>query len=111
MSSRDPPEPRLCSALPPQAGTSPPSFVFFVNNPKLITDDYRKYMERALRDNIGFPGTPLRLLWRGKPEKEKGIVSIGGRLGAAAKAPLEKGAVAVKAAESRAAMFPAVPVD
>ncbi|MEW5300483.1 MAG: hypothetical protein WDW36_003413 [Sanguina aurantia] len=86
--SRTPPVLRSAAAgrhLPP------PSFVFFVNNPKLITDDYRKYMERALRDNIGFPGTPLRLLWRGKPEKEKGIVSIGGRLGAAAKAPPREG--------------------
>lgn len=27
-------------------------------------------MERQLRDNIGFPGTPLRLLWKGKtPDK------------------------------------------
>lgn len=70
-------------------------------------------MERALRDNIGFPGTPLRLLWRGKPEKEKGIVSIGGRLGAqtAAKGPLAVGAVATAAAATKAALFPPMPVD
>ncbi len=36
-----------------QAGTRPPSFVFFVNDEKLFTDDYRRYMERQLRDNIG----------------------------------------------------------
>ena len=28
-------------------------------------------MERQLRDNIGFEGTPLRLLWRGKPASDR----------------------------------------
>ncbi len=49
-----------------QAATSPPTFVFFVNDPKLFPDDYRLYMERQLRSAIGFEGTSLRLLWRGK---------------------------------------------
>ncbi|PNH03815.1 GTPase Der [Tetrabaena socialis] len=53
-----------------QAGLKPPSFVFFVNDEELFTDDYRRYVERQLRDNIGFPGTPLRLFWRGKPKRE-----------------------------------------
>lgn len=50
-----------------QAATRPPTFVFFVNDPKLFTDEYKRFMERQLRDNVGFPGTPLRLYWRGKP--------------------------------------------
>jgi GTP-binding protein len=54
-----------------QAGISPPTFVFFVNDPALIGDDYKRYMERALRDNIGLSGTPIRLLWRGKPQRER----------------------------------------
>jgi len=54
-----------------QAAIRPPTFVFFCNTPALIGDDYRRYVERALRDNIGLSGTPLRLLWRGKPEREK----------------------------------------
>ncbi len=33
-------------------------------------------MERQLRDNMGFPGTPLRLTWRGKPERERGEVRV-----------------------------------
>ncbi|KAG1670817.1 hypothetical protein FOA52_003408 [Chlamydomonas sp. UWO 241] len=52
-----------------QAGISPPSFVFFVNDAGLINDDYKRYMERQLRDNVGFDGTPLRIFWRGKPER------------------------------------------
>eukprot|EP00230_Micromonas_polaris_P006167 CAMPEP_0117624536 /NCGR_PEP_ID=MMETSP0802-20121206/428_1 /TAXON_ID=38833 /ORGANISM="Micromonas sp., Strain CCMP2099" /LENGTH=720 /DNA_ID=CAMNT_0005428573 /DNA_START=284 /DNA_END=2446 /DNA_ORIENTATION=+ len=49
-----------------QASTRPPTFVFFVNDPKLFPETYRRYMERALRENIGFPGSPVRILWRGK---------------------------------------------
>jgi GTP-binding protein len=28
-------------------------------------------MERSLRENIGFPGTPVRILWRGKSVGDK----------------------------------------
>lgn len=49
-----------------QAATRPPTFVFFVNDAKLFTDDYRRYVERQLRDNVGFAGTPVRMFWRGK---------------------------------------------
>ena len=52
-----------------QAATRPPTFVFFVNNPKLFTDDYRRYVERQLRDNVGLAGTPVRMYWRGKDGK------------------------------------------
>lgn len=58
-----------------QAAVRPPTFVFFVNDPKLFTDEYKRYVERQLRDNVGFPGTPLRLFWRGKAP----ATSIGGR--------------------------------
>ena len=44
----------------------PPTFVMFVNDAKLFPDDYRKYVERQFRENVGFPGSPLRLFWRGK---------------------------------------------
>jgi GTP-binding protein len=66
-----------------QAGTKPPTFVLFVNDPILFPDDYRRYIERALRDSIGFPGTPLRLLWRGKDNGERPPGGGGGRGGGA----------------------------
>jgi GTPase len=50
-----------------QAAIKPPTFVLFVNDPNLFSEDYRKYVERQLRENVGFPGTPLRVYWRGKP--------------------------------------------
>jgi GTPase len=49
-----------------QAASRPPTFVLFVNDPKAFTEYYRQYVERQIRENIGFPGTPLRLYWRGK---------------------------------------------
>ena len=52
-----------------QAATRPPSFVLFVNDAKLFLPDYRQYVERQIRANIGFPGTPIRIFWRGKEPK------------------------------------------
>ncbi|KAK3270967.1 hypothetical protein CYMTET_20661 [Cymbomonas tetramitiformis] len=49
-----------------QAATRPPTFVLFVNDAKLFDEGYRRYMEKQFRQQIGFPGTPLRILWRGK---------------------------------------------
>ncbi len=54
-----------------QAAIKPPTFVMFVNDPKLFPDDYKLYMERSLRENIGFPGSPLRILWRGKVKGDR----------------------------------------
>lgn len=61
-----------------QAAIRPPSFVFFVNDAKLFSDMYRRYMEKQLRASAGFIGTPIRLLWRSrkKLDKKDGMVPI-----------------------------------
>ncbi len=53
-----------------QVASSPPSFTLFVNEPKLFGDSYRRYLERQLRDGLGFKGTPIKLFWRGKQQRE-----------------------------------------
>jgi GTP-binding protein len=53
-----------------QVSAQPPTFALFVNDPKLFTDNYRRYIERQFRENLGFAGTPLRLLWRGKKMRD-----------------------------------------
>ncbi|XP_020099745.1 uncharacterized protein LOC109718134 [Ananas comosus] len=55
-----------------QAAVCPPTFVFFVNDAKLFPETYRRYMEKQLRSDAGFAGTPIRLLWRSRrrPDKE-----------------------------------------
>ncbi|XP_050260612.1 uncharacterized protein LOC126705582 isoform X1 [Quercus robur] len=54
-----------------QAAIRPPTFVFFVNDEKLFPETYRRYMEKQLRTNAGFAGTPIRLLWRSRRKMEK----------------------------------------
>ncbi|KAK6235596.1 hypothetical protein SCA6_010933 [Theobroma cacao] len=55
-----------------QAAIRPPTFVFFVNDAKLFPETYRRYMEKQLRTDAGFAGTPIRLLWRSRRKVEKG---------------------------------------
>lgn len=54
-----------------QAAIRPPTFVFFVNDAKLFPETYRRYMEKQLRSDAGFPGTPIRLLWRSRRKMER----------------------------------------
>ncbi|KDP22086.1 hypothetical protein JCGZ_25917 [Jatropha curcas] len=57
-----------------QAAIRPPTFVFFVNDASLFPETYRRYMEKQLRSDIGFSGTPIRLLWRSRRKMEKSEV-------------------------------------
>ncbi|XP_058199336.1 uncharacterized protein LOC131314594 isoform X2 [Rhododendron vialii] len=54
-----------------QAAIRPPTFVFFVNDAKLFSETYRRYMEKQLRSDAGFAGTPIRLLWRSRKKMTK----------------------------------------
>jgi GTP-binding protein len=53
-----------------QVASRPPSFTLFVNDPKLFGDTYRRYVERQIREGLGFEGSPLRLFWRGKQQRD-----------------------------------------
>ncbi|MEW6236477.1 MAG: ribosome biogenesis GTPase Der [Candidatus Omnitrophota bacterium] len=54
-----------------QAGTAPPTFVAFTNDPKAIHFSYERYLVNRLYETFGFEGTPLRLYWkkRGKTKE------------------------------------------
>jgi GTP-binding protein len=54
-----------------QAGTEPPTFVFFVNDERLVHFGYKRYLENQLRERFKFEGTPLRLIFRGHTEREQ----------------------------------------
>ena len=47
-----------------------PSFLMFVNDPGLLTDTYRKYLENKMRETFPFPGLPLLLKQRGREARE-----------------------------------------
>jgi GTPase len=51
-----------------QADVSPPTFIFFTNDPKQIHFSYRRYLENELRQAFGFEGTPLRISFRNRHE-------------------------------------------
>ena len=53
-----------------QADVSPPTFIFFVNDPQQIHFSYRRYLENLLREQFGFIGNPMRLSFRGRDEKD-----------------------------------------
>ncbi len=53
-----------------QAGIEPPTFVFFVNDPKIVHFSYMRYLENEIRARFGFEGTAIRTIF--KPRSEKG---------------------------------------
>jgi GTP-binding protein len=53
-----------------QVSSRPPTIALFVNDPKRFNDNYRRYIEGQFRTALGFMGTPIRLLWRGKKARE-----------------------------------------
>lgn len=57
---------RLKVAYVTQAEVNPPTFVFFVNDPKLLHFSYQRYLENKLRESFGFSGTPLKLIFKRK---------------------------------------------
>ena len=59
-----------------QVGTDPQTVRLFVNDPKLITDAYLAYIEKAIRSRFGLEGAPLRIFLKARTRKD------GARLGA-----------------------------
>lgn len=53
-----------------QVAAQPPTIALFVNEPKRFNDNYRRYIAAQIRKELGFEGTPVRLLWRGKKTRE-----------------------------------------
>lgn len=53
-----------------QVRNKPPTFVVFVNNKTYIHFSYLRYLENYLRKSFDLEGTPIRLIVRGKGEKE-----------------------------------------
>lgn len=49
-----------------QASTNPPTFVLFVNEPKLINFSYKRYLENKFRERVDFSGSPINLIIKGK---------------------------------------------
>ena len=53
-----------------QAGTAPPEFVFFVNDPRLLHFSYQRYLENTIREAFGFKGTPIKMEFRPRVQQD-----------------------------------------
>jgi GTP-binding protein len=52
-----------------QVRSDPPTFMIYINDPKLIHFSYMRYLENRFRQEYGFLGTPIRLVTKGRREK------------------------------------------
>ena len=52
-----------------QAKAEPPTFVIFINNKDLVQDNYKRYLNKKIRENFGFKGTPIVVSYRQKGDK------------------------------------------
>lgn len=55
-----------------QAEVDPPTFVFFVNDSRLVHFSYSRFIENRLRDAYQFEGTPLKLVFRNREREQEG---------------------------------------
>lgn len=53
-----------------QAGIDPPTFILFVNDPKIIHFSYRRYLERSLREAFDFEGTAIKMVFKSRSEDD-----------------------------------------
>lgn len=54
-----------------QVSVRPPTMVVFVNDPKLLNDNYKRYLDRKFRENLeGFEATPIRWIFRGRRARD-----------------------------------------
>ena len=49
-----------------QANVCPPTFTLFCNAPDLVDDNFERFIENRLRENLDLEGTPIRLKFRKK---------------------------------------------
>lgn len=55
-----------------QTEVNPPTFVFFTNNPDLITKHYKKFIENQLRESFPLEGVSFRMHFRGRKGEDFG---------------------------------------
>jgi GTP-binding protein len=54
-----------------QTGTRPPMFVLFCNYPNSIHFSYQRFLLNRFRESFGLDKTPLRLVFRGRTQRDK----------------------------------------
>jgi len=49
-----------------QVKIKPPMFAFFCNEPKLVQESYRRFLDNKLREHFGFQGVPFTIVFKKK---------------------------------------------
>lgn len=52
-----------------QVRADPPTFMIYVNDPRLLHFSYRRFLENRFREEYGFLGTPIRIVAKGRRER------------------------------------------
>jgi GTP-binding protein len=65
-----------------QASVAPPTFVFFAREAGAVHFSYQRYLENRIRDEFGFLGTPIRLVFRERTAERLERRAAKGRRGA-----------------------------
>ncbi|MEN9937726.1 MAG: hypothetical protein RLZZ387_4305 [Chloroflexota bacterium] len=60
---------RIYYATQPQV--APPVFLFFANNDELVHWGYGRYLENRIREKYGYTGTPIKVVFRGRDDKDE----------------------------------------
>jgi len=55
-----------------QVRSDPPTFMLYVNDPKLAHFTYLRYLENQIRKEYPFTGTPIRLVLKGRSKPKRG---------------------------------------
>lgn len=53
-----------------QVKVNPPVFLFFMNSPKELPANYRRFIENSMRETFGFKGVPITMAFKDKNKKE-----------------------------------------
>lgn len=54
-----------------QVSTAPPTFVFFVREPRAVHFSYRRFLTNRLREAFGFDQSPIRVIFRKKSRSKE----------------------------------------
>jgi GTP-binding protein len=55
----------------PEAMVEPAEFILFVNEPRLLSETYRRYLEARIRKAKPYPGLPVILTCRPRQETRR----------------------------------------
>ena len=53
-----------------QVSTNPPTFVFQTNDETMVHFSYQRYLENCIRRSVDFSGTPIKLIFRTRKQKD-----------------------------------------